>query len=234
MLRDPTTVALTLLLTCVLSGCRSGPAPDSGFLEDPERMTENERFPFQRVWYDPDAAWDGYTELIVAPVHTEHLMAMPWWKEVSFPGDRREGARELGLYLQSRVFDAFEADPEKRFTPVAFAAVEPGPHTLLLEMALVELHPTRPVLKVLGGPTDLGAGSVAIEGRFRDATTDRIIAMFADRELAKRSFINVADLTWYTHAREIADEWANQLVGVANAGPDDRVERSSRFKLRPW
>lgn len=234
MPRASSAVVLALGAAWLLAGCRAGPAPDSGFLEDPERMTADERFPFQRVWYDPEAPWDGYTELIVAPVNVEHLMAMPWWKEVTFPGDRRKGARELGLYLQSRVFDAFEADPEKRLAPVAFAAVEPGPQTLLLEMALVELQPTRPVLKLLGGPTDLGAGSVAIEGRFRDGTTDRIIGMFADREIAKRSLVNVADLTWYSHAREIIDEWAVQLVAVANAGPEDRVERSSRFQLAPW
>jgi hypothetical protein len=147
------------LVLVLLVGCRTGSAPDSGFLEEPERMTRIERLPFQRVWYDSEVDWTRYTEVIVAPVNTEYLMEMPWWQEVTFPGDRRKDARELGLYLQSGVFDAFEADPNKRLRPIAFASGEPGPQTLLLEMALVELVPTKPVLDVLGGPTRLGAGT---------------------------------------------------------------------------
>jgi hypothetical protein len=223
-----------ILLVATLLGCKAGPAPDSGFLESPERMAREARLPFQRVWYDPAVAFERYTEVMIAPVNMEYLMKMDWWKEVTFPGDRRAGGRELGLYLQSRVFDAFEGDPNKRLKPMAFASGEPGPQTLILEMAIVELVPTQPVLNMLGGPTRLGKGTVAIEGRFRDGLSDNVVAMFADRETAKRSVVNVADLTWYSHARKIVDEWAQQLVAITNAGEGERVKDSSSFTLLPW
>jgi hypothetical protein len=227
-------VRVTLAVVLLLGACQTAPAPDSGFLEDSEKMVKEERLPFDRVWYDREVEFQSYTEIMVLPVNTEHLMAMSWWKETSFPGDRRAGARELGFRLQTRVYDAFEADPDKRFTPLAFAAKEPDEHTLLLEMALVELVPTRPVLSVLGGPTTLGKGSLAIEGRFVDARTGEVIAMFADRELARQSLINIKDVTWYAHAKVIIDQWADQLVAVTNAGPEGVVKRAPRFELKPW
>jgi hypothetical protein len=223
-----------VLLVAMLLGCRTGPAPDSGFLESPERMVHEDRLPFQRVWHDPEIDLERYTEVMISPVHTEYLMEMAWWQEVTFPGDRREGARELGFYLQGRVFGAFERDPNKRLKPMAFASAEPGPHTLVLEMAIVELVPTKPLLSLLGGPTLLGKGTVAIEGRFLDGLTERVIATFADRETPKRSLVNVDDLTWYSHARQIIDEWADQLVAIVNASREERVEDSSPFTLLPW
>lgn len=226
--------ALTLLALATLSACATRPAPDSGFLEEPEKMVEDEAFPFQRVWYDRDVDFRKYTEIMVAPVSKEHLMEMAWWKEVSFPGDRRAGARELALYLQRRVSEAFDADPQGRFKPIAFAEKEPDAHTLVLEMALVELTPTRPFLAVVGGPTRLGKGSVAIEGRLRDGPSDRVVALFTDREVGRQSLIHVKDVTWYAHARAVIDEWAKQLVAVLSAGPEERVQRSSRFTLKPW
>jgi hypothetical protein len=231
--RAPWVFGLAMGLVLVL-GCRGGPAPDSGFLEEPERMSHVERLPFQRVWYDPEVEWGRYTEVMIAPVNTEHLMEMPWWQEATFPGDRRKDARELGLYLQSRVFDAFEQDPRQRLRPIAFASGEPGPQTLLLEMALVELVPTKPVLDVLGGPTHLGTGTAAIEGRFRDGRTEELLATFADREAGKRSLLSAADLTWYGHAKRIIDDWAKQLVAIVNASEDERVRDSSDFTLKPW
>ena len=234
-MRLPTpSVLIPCLVACSLVACATKPAPDSGFLDDPEKMVKEERLPFDRVWYDREIDFSKYTELMILPVNFEYLMEMSWWGAVTFPGDRRKGARELGFRLQTRVFDAFEQDPNRRFTPLAFAAKEPDAHTLLLEMALVELVPTRPALSVLGGPTTLGKGSLAIEGRFVDARSGRVVAMFADRASAKQSLINVKDLTWYSHANEIVDQWADLLVAVTNAGPEGVVERASRFELKPW
>jgi hypothetical protein len=223
-----------LALVLLLGACAKSTAPDSGFLTEAEKMVPEERLPFDRVWYDREIDFRKYTEVMVLPVNTEFLMEMSWWKDVSFPGDRRAGARELGFRLQTRVFEAFESDPNKRFTPLAFAAKEPEEKTLVLEMALVELIPTKPVLSVLGGPTGLGKGAVAIEGRFVDGRTGDVVAMFADREEAQRSLVNVKDLAWYSHANAIIDAWAEQLVTVTNAGPEGVVERRPRFTLKPW
>ncbi len=222
------------LLLAALVACKGGPAPPSGFLESPERMATDEELPFDKGWREPGVDWTPYTEIMVAPVNTNYLMEMSWWGGLSFAGDRRKDARELGLYLQSRMFDAFESDPRQRYKPLAFAEEEPGPETLLLELALVEIVPPKMVLKLLGGPTGLGTGTVAIEARIRDATSQKVLAMFADRRTTKRGVLNLPRTSWTSHAEEIIDDWSVELVEIANRRPGERVEGASPFKLRPW
>ena len=114
----------------------------------------------------------------------------------------------------------------------------PGSRTVILEMALVELVPTKVWLNTvtvgLTTGTPVNRGTVAIEGRIRDGASGKVIATFADREVSKASIVNRADLTWYFHAHRIIDEWAAQLVALVNARESEIVKRSSPFTLKPW
>ncbi len=75
------------LLLAALVACKGGPAPPSGFLESPERMATDEELPFDKVWREPGVDWTPYTEIMVAPVNTNHLMEMSWWDGLSFAGN---------------------------------------------------------------------------------------------------------------------------------------------------
>jgi len=77
-------------------------------------------------------------------------------------------------------------------------------------------------------------GWMAIEGRVRDAKSGAVVAMFADREAAKTRVVDVEAVTWYGQARESMNDWADQLVLLANTPKDVKVEDSSWFRLRPW
>ena len=84
-----------------------------------------------------------------------------------------------------------------------------------------------------GGAVALPAsGSVAIEGRIRDAQSGEVIFAFADRESDKAAAVSAADLTWHYHAKEIADDWARQFVELSDTGPEHKVEDSSPFTFR--
>ncbi len=57
---------------CIPLGCKTAPAPDAGFLQEPEKMApQKERFPFDRVWVKPDVQKEDYDYLVIAPVNTQ-------------------------------------------------------------------------------------------------------------------------------------------------------------------
>jgi hypothetical protein len=60
------------------------------------------------------------------------------------------------------------------------------------------------------------------------------LIIISDREAEKSSIINVKDYTWYSHARGILSEWADQFVQMCNKGPDDMIKDSRKFTLKPW
>jgi len=208
----------------ILAGCKAAPAPPAGFIQNHEIMTEDQKSPFHRVWYDTNVDWNDYERILVAPVN--------WWQSITFAVDRQKDSKQIADYMWTRIWDAFDSDPDKRFKP----AYTPGPQTLILEMALVELVPTKVWLNAVGTVFALSVdyGSVAMEARVRDGATGKIIATFADREHGKSSLISIANLTWYSHARHIIDDWAKQIVEVIKTGGSENVADSPAFTLQPW
>lgn len=214
-------------------GCKAKPAPPSGFLQQTEKMAEPEDLPFHRAWYDKDADWDKFTEIYVAPVNVDYLAEMTWWDQVAFAGDNKEDAKELGAYARQRIVKAFREDPNQKLRVVD----KPGPHTIILEMAIVELKPTNAWLNAAGyggAGVALDKGTVAIEARLVDGGTKQVIAMFADREQGKEALISAKDVTWYGHAYGIVDDWADQAVEIANTPEGGKVSDTSPITLKPW
>jgi hypothetical protein len=73
-----------------------------------------------------------------------------------------------------------------------------------------------------------------MEGKAVDGKTGLVVAMFMDREKGRGSLVNVSDLTWYSHAKKIIDEWAQQGVKIINASENEVVEDSCPVTLLPW
>ncbi|MFZ2168577.1 MAG: hypothetical protein WAW61_02960, partial [Methylococcaceae bacterium] len=78
-------LALMLCVIATLSGCsavQSGskgakelvvePAPNAGFIEQPDRQVKRVDLPFQKVWIKPGFDANNYKELVVAPVNTQY------------------------------------------------------------------------------------------------------------------------------------------------------------------
>jgi hypothetical protein len=225
---------------------KAKPAPDSGFLADPDKMeARTNRFPFERFWCDFEAL-SNFTQIKIAPVDTEHVVEMDWWKSMGKLGrvrgdDFEEDRQSLAQYMQEAFAKAIKEDPKQWLELVDTV----GSNTQVLELALVEVVPTKAFLNAAskaggffvpggGSAAMFGKGSVAMEGRVRDASTDEIVCMFADREKDKSSPASVADITWYRHARHIIDEWARQYAEITSARDPLAVTDSLPFTLKPW
>jgi hypothetical protein len=245
-MHSKTIMQMTLLwfLGVVMLGCKAKPAPDSGFLDQPEKMAKQARFPFHRAYWDHKYDAGHYTELLVQPVNTRYMLEQDFWQKANIRSDRlAEDTLDIANYMRSALVKAALDDPNRRFRIVE----TPGPRTLVLEMALVELVPNKIALGALGiaslaAPPAAGVatgiisgkGSVAMEGRIRDGATGQVIGMFADREEGATAPVDLGSLTWYHHAHTIIDTWATQLIELANTPKDHIVKDSDPFTLRPW
>jgi hypothetical protein len=236
----------------LLAGCKAGEVPNSAFNPNPERMSKDANVPFQRIYrndkFDPNA----YNEIFIAPVNTDFISARGFWEGLNIASfDKEKLKKEIASmadYTQKSFTKAFKNDPNHRFTVVDTA----GPNTLILELALVQVVPSRMVLGAVGcvfpgmaatvgmaggvasKSQDVGKGVVAIEGRFRDGRTGEIIGMFADCEHPKSAILDLKALNWWAPAKVIIDEWSKQLVKVANSPPGATVKDSPAFELLVW
>jgi hypothetical protein len=220
------------------------PAPNAGFIEQPDQQTKNAELPFQKVWIKPGFEKSDYWELVVAPVNTQYMLKMDWlhgMSSASWFGDVKKDIEELAVYFHDQVVKDFKADPNQRFQVIDSPAQHKQP-ALRLELALVEIDPSTSVLHaagwaVPGGSTAAGAVNqrrAAFEGRLRDLQTGEIVATFADRNMADIGPIDLTRMTWYGPAKGIIDQWAKQFVQIANRKPGEVVTDPTAFTLRPF
>ncbi len=244
-----------IALATTLTGCssvRTGaneaktvlvePAPDAGFIEHPERQVKRE--PFQKVWIKPGFDKSGYRELVVAPVNTQYMLEMDWMHKltsVNWIDDVKKDTDELAQYFHDRVVQDFKEDPKHRFQVIESSGQHPQ-HALRMELALIEIDPSEPVLHALGWMKP-GGGTVAgilnkrraaFEGRLRDLQTGEVVATFADRDMQDAGPLDVSRLTWYGPAKGIMDRWAKQFVEIANKKPGEMVTDPIPFTLKPF
>ena len=216
----------------IIAGCKADPAKPAGFIRNNTIMAKDDNLPFHRVWYDKNVDWPGYDKVIVAPVNTDYLAKATWWDAISLAWDREKDTRQIADYMKTRLQQAFEKKEDNRFS----VTTSPGPGTLMLEMALVELAPTKACLNAAGlliGLT-IDHGMVAFEARLKDSSSGRVIATFADREQGKTSLVSVTDYTWFGHAEKVIDDWAEQTVVVLNANFSRYIDDSETLTLEPW
>lgn len=246
------------LIVSLLSGCASvqsgtneikslavEPAPDAGFIEHHELQAKRADLPFQKVWIKPGFDMSAYRELVVAPVNTQYMMKMDWLHGLSsanWIGSVQKDIEELALYFHDQVVKEFNDDTNQRFLVIE----RPDQHrqpALRLELALIEIDPSQPVLHALSwaGPPGTGtaAGMInqrkaAFEGRLRDLQTGEVVATFADRDMADAGPLDLTRLTWYGPAKGIMDQWAKQFVQIANRKPGEMVTDPIPFTLRPF
>ena len=224
-----------------LAGCpaKAKPAPSAGFIPS-EDLIHSPKYPFQKVWFKDGVVWGRFSEVHIAAVNTDYLMAMDWWKKVERGAWVEEDVKKLADYTRRTFEEAFREDENRRFRVVEV----PGPGTLIGEIALVEVVPSKVTLNLIGYAPFVGSAakllrnttsrsSVAMEARVRDGGTGEIVALFADREWEKMAPVNVKDLTWYGHAESIVWEWAHQFVKVANRKKGEAIKDSRPFTLKP-
>jgi hypothetical protein len=255
MTRQQTFRALAVcgcLLLAASGGCRAKPAPDAGFLTDPALMRPSKNIPFNRIWINPAYQPDRYTEIYVAPVNTDHVMAQNIWEKATLGdisrADVQKNVHALAEYLRQAVVKAAEKDPKKRFTVVDY----PGPNTLVLEMAIVQLVPSKAELNAIGmlpfgvvgvittgvemgasaatNSEDQGKGVIAIEARTRDELTGEVTSMFADREHPPTAIVDLKAISWWAPVKSICDDWAREFIAVHDNPHNKKIKKISNFQ----
>jgi hypothetical protein len=251
-----------ILLCCLIGGWLAGcstvqsgsnefksmavdPAPDAGFIEHPERQSKHADLPFQKVWIKPGSNLRAYNGLVVAPVNTQYMQEMDWLHKMSSANvisDVKGDIEELAQYFHDQVTTNFKEDPHHRFQIIEYPGQQTG-QVLRLELALIEINPSQPVLHALSWAGPPGSGTAAglinqrraaFEGRLRDLQTGEVIATFADRDIADAGPLDLTRLTWYGPAKGIMDRWAEQFVQIANRKPGEMITDPTAFTLRPF
>jgi hypothetical protein len=220
------------------------PAPNAGFISHPERQQRRADLPFQKAWIKPGFDKSDYRYLVVAPVDTRYMLEMDWLHSVgsaNLLGDIKRDIQDLAGYFHDQVVREFKNDPRHRFSVVAQPRNKAS-KTLRLELALIEIDPSEPVLHALGWlqpGAGVAAGLVnqrraAFEGRLRDLRTGEVVATMADRDSADLGPIDLTRLTWYGPAKGIMDRWAEQFVQLANRKPGEVVTDPTPVTLMPF
>lgn len=240
-------VILVITVCCVvagLAGCKAKEGASTDFT-DRSQMKNDPSLPFHRAWVKPGFDKAKYTKLYVAPVNTDYMLKMTDWQSGMRKDELETDVRKLGVYTQDQIKKAFQADPNQRMQIVE--AKPSSPDALLIEVALTEVVPSKGVLNALGyAPFGIGmtltavrmvasdVSTVAFEARIRDAATNEIVAMVADREAEQTAAVSVRGLTWYAHAEAAIQHWAAQFVQIANRRSGEVIQDTAAWTLKPW
>ncbi len=244
-LRFSSFVLVSFVFVTACGVFKASPAPDAGFLKSPQKLTSSDRLPFHAVWISEQykARHQRYENLHIRKVDTSYLMRTGDWQHIRIKStvQIKRDVRRLAKRMKRVLEETFRESDKCPFRLID----KPRPHTLVLELAIVELVPTDIVRNAAGNVAgfivpggslaSLGAGgSIAIEGRFVDADTKEVLLMFKDRESDHITPIDLAGLTPYRHAEHHIQAWAEQLVELLAEAPEYAVEEDSPFRLLPW
>ena len=114
--KNSVVLALSLCVIGSLSGCstiQSGsntakavwvkPAPDAGFIEQPDRQVNPADLPFHKVWIKPGFDANNYKELVVAPVNTQYMQQMSWLHRLSSANWLRDVERDIAELVSTYI-----------------------------------------------------------------------------------------------------------------------------------
>jgi len=139
----------TITAAALLCGCHAKEAPTSQFIPQPALMARDETLPFNRAYWNHKYDPKSFTEIVIAPVNIQYVMAQNFWEKASSAGISPEKAKndiqELADYTRESVTRAFANDPKHRFKVVQ----EAGPQTFILELALTQVVPSKAALNAI-------------------------------------------------------------------------------------
>jgi hypothetical protein len=213
--------------------CRASVAPDAGFIQNPEVLKPDAKLPFDAVWFKEGIDLNKYNKVYIAPIDTTHLLKLDWWDRADeAPGSEQVQAQDLTDYFREKLVKEFTTNERKTFTVVD----KPSADALLVELAIVEVVPTKVWLNAIGyiAIGALSSGTTAFEGRLRDGSTNQVIAEFKDREHGQLDVVSIDDLTWYKHSEHTIRIWSEDIAHICYRAPDEVISPMSTVTLRPW
>ncbi len=233
-------------LLLIIAGCTIA-AESTSFLTHGSELKKDGKLPFNGTWIGDEQRLIETSKrtgkVFVADVDIENAL-----KKVDqsqgferFKRYRREELAEMARYMKVR-FKAGIAG--KAVRPVELVE-EPGPGTLILKLAIIEVIPTNAVIGVLGtvggvflpgagAASFLSKGSIAMEGKVVDGATDEVLFEFKDRASDKTALFSIKDYQQYAHIRSVIDTWADEYGQLQAQDFEGKVEAALPFSLNPF
>jgi hypothetical protein len=221
-------VALLLLAIGLLSGCAATEAPGPSVAQrmEGEKPAPPGRTGFLGPYYDllkpgkegqvalvyfrPNTQWSRYTKVLIEPVQ--------FWDA---KGDTVPASDQH--MLTAYFYNVLREELSKNFT----IAEEPGPDTLLVQVALNDATGAVPILRsisvvipqarVLNFIQSLATGSYAFVGsaeaqaKISDSVTDQLLAAGADKRLGGMQIASAAQWRW-GDAEKVMKYWAEKIA----------------------
>ncbi|HVA79845.1 MAG TPA: DUF3313 family protein, partial [Candidatus Binataceae bacterium] len=174
---------------------------------------------------EPNADFHSYSKIMLAPVSLEHLQPPASGDDAAANENNKPAALDAAIFAGDAFAGAIQQDPAHRFTAVS----SPAAKTIIVEMAIVELDPSRADSTVpsLGMATyaavaaalerrsnRTGRGSIAMEMILRDGRTHQVIAIFADNRRADAPAGDARLTPGYGFADPIVGEWMRQTIAM--------------------
>jgi hypothetical protein len=224
---------LSLVLLLLASGCstmydwmRADPAEQTKFIDGNCKLVEQSPdFPFRMMWIDKSVDLKQYKHIMFTNVSLNHLEDNAKWDKFearSIAGEVKEDSTDIAKYMQYSFKNAVMYDPKHRFKIVD----SPGPGTLKLELALIQLAPSKAELNVVENVVGIVIWPVAFLTVFNSGTT-----AFADREKDEAAIFNIPGCTYYGNAKYFTDRWSRQFVDFMNAKDYSELKTDFPFKL---
>ena len=235
-----------------MSGCstmydwmRADPAEQTKFIDGNCKLVkQSPEFPFRKMWIDKDTDLKQYKKIIITKVSLNHLEENPGWDKFdarSIAGNVKKDSSDIASYMELSFRTAITYDSKHRFKVVDSI----GSDTLKLELALVQLEPskaelnyTENIIGIVIWPvsflTVFNSGTTAFEGVLRDSQTGKIVCAIADREKDEAAIFNIPGFTYYGNARYFTDRWSRQFVDFMNAKDYSKLKTDFPFKLIVW
>jgi hypothetical protein len=202
---------LLALAVTLLSGCAStGPAPPAEW----DGLVLRPNTGLGAVFVKPDAEIVAFTSVLLDPLQVS--FSTNWSPNSSRRGQaRRLNAADVAA-IKDQLADLFQETFRAELARGGYALVnEPGPDTLRVTPAVVELYITAPDTGFAGSARTyvVNSGRMTLVAELRDSVTGEVLARTVDTQ-SGRGF---GTLTWTNRATNMADArsairiWASAL-----------------------
>jgi Protein of unknown function (DUF3313) len=206
-----------------LVGCKTKAAHKQVFIpkEYSKLMTNKPNTQMGKSWGKQEKVRQ-YDKIQVAVVISKKQLKVSSWFNSNAS---QKNLEKLAEYAAKSFKKSFEKS--KKIQLVS----KPGPKTMVLEFAIVQAIPNKPVLGAISNMTNLipmgilmspiklsikgsseGSGVLAMEVILRDSESGEVLAVIADRVKSKTAYFNTKDFTKYGSARQTVDMWTKEIA----------------------
>lgn len=197
---------LIVLIFCGVLACATENIPKkSGFLHDYSKLT---KAPYKDAegaysYFNPERPLSQYSKFIVLPVQTRLVQSAR--APYTSPSTSYINKKDL-----QKLADYFYFKLVKELKNSDYDVVhEPGPGTLILRVAITNLEPAHPMVRMKPTLTKSQIwGGASAEAELVDALTGEVVVAVIDYQRGRR----YDKITQYGNVKDVIERWSKRLI----------------------